>query len=41
MVESNVDVDDVAVFEDTLVGDTVTDGLVDGCADRLWEMAVV
>lgn len=41
VVQSNVNVDDVSILEDTLIGDTVTNGLVDRSADRLGEVAVV
>jgi hypothetical protein len=29
VVKGNIDVDDVSVLEDTLIGNTVTDGFVD------------
>ena len=41
VVESYVDVDDISVFQDVIVGDTVADDFVDGCADRLGKVAVV
>lgn len=41
VVEGDVDVEDVAVLEGALVGDTVADDFVDGCADRFGEVAVV
>ena len=41
LTEGNVEVDNVAVLEGTLVRDTVADDLVDGRADRLGELCVV
>lgn len=41
MVERDIQVDNVAVHEDALVGNTVADDLVDRGADRLREMVVV
>ncbi len=41
VVESNVNVQDIAVNKDALIWDTVADTLVEGCADGLWEVAVV
>jgi len=41
VVQSDIDVDDVAVLKDALVGDTVTYGLVDRGADGLGEVAVI
>lgn len=38
LTKGDVKVDDVAVLERTLVGDTVADDLVDRCADRLGEL---
>ena len=41
VVEGYVEVKNVTVFELALVGDTMTDDLVDGGADRFWEADVV
>ena len=41
VVQGNVEVDNVAVFEDVLIGDSVADDLVDASADGLWKVAVV
>ena len=41
VVETYVEVDDVAVFERSLVGDTVAYDLVDGCAEGFGEVVVV
>ena len=41
VVKGHINVDDIAIFQDTLIGDTVTDALVHRCAYRLGEMAVV
>ena len=41
MVERDVDVDDISIFEDILVWDAVADDFVDGCADGFGEMAVI
>lgn len=41
VVESDVDVDNVAVGERARVGDAVADDLVDGCAHGLGEAVVV
>src|SRR3546814_6145427 len=39
--DRDVEVDDVAVGQRSVVGDAVADDLVDGCAQRLREAAVV
>lgn len=41
VVQRDINVDNVAVLEGSLVGDTVADNLVDGRADRLGEVVVV
>lgn len=41
MVQSDIDVDNVAILQRTLIGNTVTNGLVDGSADRLGEVHIV
>lgn len=41
VVKCHIDVDDVSVLQWSLIGDTVADGLVDRCADRLWEVHIV
>ena len=41
MVQSNVDVENITVLEDSLIGNAVADDLVDRGADRLGEVAVV
>lgn len=41
MVERNVDVKDVAILQNALVGNTVANDFVQGGADRLREVAVV
>ena len=41
VVEGHVQVDNVAIQQDALVGDAVADDLVDGRADRLGEVVVV
>ena len=41
VIERDVDVEDVAVAERTLVWDAVADDFVKRCADRFWEVAVV
>lgn len=41
VVDADVDVDDVAVFELTLIGDAVADYFVDGGADGFGEVAVI
>lgn len=41
VVEGDIDVQDVAVDEDALVGDAVADDFVDGSAYRFREVAVV
>jgi hypothetical protein len=33
MVESYVNIEDIAIFEYSVIGNTVTDNLVDTCAD--------
>ena len=41
VVERDVDVEDVAVFEGPVVWDAVADHFVDACADGFGEVAVV
>lgn len=41
VVKRDVDIEDVAVLERALIGDTVADNFVGGCADRFGEVAVV
>ena len=41
VVKGDVEVKDVSVFEDTLIGNAMADDFVCGCADGLWEMVVV
>lgn len=41
VVKRDVDVKDVAVLERALIGDTVANNFVGGCADRFGEVAVV
>ena len=41
VVQRNVDVQDIAILEDSLVGDAVANDFVDRCAYRLGEVAVV
>ena len=40
-IDGHVDVDYVTVFQGSIIGDAVTDDVVDGGADRLWKAAVV
>lgn len=41
VVQSDINVDNIAILQGSLVGDTVADGLVDGGADGLGEVHVV
>lgn len=41
VVERNIDVEDVSIFQRSVVGNTMTDDLVGTCADRFWKVAVV
>lgn len=41
VVQSNIDIDDIAILQGALVGDTVADDLVNGSADGLGEIDVV
>ena len=41
VVESYVEVDDIAVYKDALIGDAVADDFIDGCADGLGEVHIV
>lgn len=41
VVECNINVEDIAIFQRSVVRDTMTNDLVWTCADGLWEMAVV
>lgn len=41
MVECHVDIENVAVLKDSLVGNAVANDLVQGCAYRLGKVAVV
>lgn len=41
VVQRNVDVDDIAIFQWPLVGDPVADGFVDRSADRLGEVYII
>jgi hypothetical protein len=41
MVECDVEVEDVAIFKNTLIGDAVADDFVGGCADGFRKMVVV
>jgi hypothetical protein len=41
MVERDVEVEDVAIFKNTLIGDAVADNFVDRCANGFREMVVV
>lgn len=41
VIERYINVDDVAVFQNVLIWNTVTDDLVDRCANRFGEIAVV
>ncbi len=41
VIERYVEIDDVTVEEDALVGDSMADNFVDRCADRLGEVVVV
>lgn len=41
MVKSDIDVEDIAVFEYILIGNAVADGLVNAGTYRLGEVAVV
>ena len=41
MIQSDIDVENVTVFQWSVVRDTVADDLVRTCADRLREVAVV
>lgn len=41
VVEGDIDVENVAILQRSVIGDTVTDDLVWTCADRFWKVAVV
>ena len=41
MIYSDVDIDDVAVNKDALIGNTMTDGFVDRGAAGFWKPAIV
>lgn len=41
MVQSYVDVQDIAILQDSLVGNAVANDFVRRRANRLWEVAVV
>ena len=41
MIQSHIQVNDVAVEEDALIRNTVADNLIDGRAYRLGEMVVI
>jgi hypothetical protein len=41
VVECDIEVDNVTVFESTLVGDAVAYNFVNGCAERLREVVIV
>lgn len=41
VVKSDVNVEDVTILEDSLIGNAVADDLVDRCAYRFGEVAIV
>jgi hypothetical protein len=41
VVQRNIDVENIAIEEDTLVRNTVADDLVNGCTARLGKVVVV
>lgn len=41
VIQRNIDVEDIAVEENTLIRNAVADDFVDGCTARLWEVVVV
>jgi hypothetical protein len=41
VVQRNINVEDITIEQNTLIGDTVADDFVDGCTARLGEVVVV